>query len=76
MDGLRGRGSSSIWHHGELKYRRTSPWGLVQHSMRRGLQVYGRVGGGKRKEERGVRKATGQAEEERRERTRLRLHLG
>ena len=40
MDGLRGRGSSGNSHHGELEYRRTintRPWGLLQHSMRRGL---------------------------------------
>ena len=37
MDGLRGRGSSGVWHHGGFDYRRTRPWGLVQHSIRRGL---------------------------------------
>ena len=30
MDGLRGRGSSGVWHHGRLNYRRTRPLGLVQ----------------------------------------------
>ena len=29
MDGLRGRGSSAIWHHGGLEHCRTWLWGLV-----------------------------------------------
>ena len=36
-DGLCGMRSSGVWHHGGLEHRRTRPWGLVQHSMRRGL---------------------------------------
>ena len=36
MDGLRGRGSLGVWHHGGLEHRRTRLWGLVQHSMQRG----------------------------------------
>ena len=49
MDGLRWRGSSGAWHHGGLEHRHTRPWGLVQHGMRRGLYVYGRVGEGRGK---------------------------
>ena len=37
MDGLRGRGSSCLRRHEGLEHRRTRPWGLVQHSTRRGL---------------------------------------
>ena len=44
MDGLRGRGSSCVCHHGGLEHRRIRPWGLVHHSMRKGLKVYDRVG--------------------------------
>ena len=29
MDGLRGRGSSAIWHDGGLEHRRAWPWGLI-----------------------------------------------
>ena len=34
MDRVRGRGSSGVWHHGGLEYRRTvnSPRGMVQHN--------------------------------------------
>ena len=35
--GLRGRGSSCVWHNGGLEYRRNRPWGLVQHHMRKGV---------------------------------------
>ena len=44
MDGLRGKECL-----GELEYRRTRPWGLVQHRMRRGLQIYDRVSEGRGK---------------------------
>ena len=46
MDGLRGKGSSGVCNHEGLEYRRTRPWILVQHNMRRGLQVYVRMGEG------------------------------
>ena len=47
MNGLCGRGSPAVWHHGRPEYHRTIPWGLVRHSLRRGLHVYGLVGEGK-----------------------------
>ena len=53
MGGLRGRGSSSVRHHEGQEHRRTRSWGLVQHSMQRGLNVNGRGGEGRGK---GVRK--------------------
>ena len=36
MDGLRGRESSGVWHHGGPEHRRTinRHWGLVRQSMR------------------------------------------
>ena len=46
LGGLRGRGSSSVRHHGGQEHRRTRPWGVVQNSMQRGLNVNGRVGEG------------------------------
>ena len=58
MDGLRGRGSSGVWHHGGLEDRRNRPWGLLPHSMRRRSQINGRVGEGRGK---GIQKT---AEEE------------
>ena len=77
MDALRGRGSSGVWHHGGLVYRRTvdaicRPWGSVQHStysIRRGLQVYGRVGEKIGK----LRAKNGKGRERQTRRTRLRL---
>ena len=47
--GLQGRRSPTVGHHGELGYRRTGICGFVRHSLQRGLQVFGRVGKGKRK---------------------------
>ena len=49
IDGTRDRGSPGVWHHGGLEYRRTRHLGVVQHGIRRGLQVYGRIGEGKGK---------------------------
>ena len=46
IDILRVKGLSSVWDHGELERRPTKPWDLVQHGVRRRLQVYGRVGEG------------------------------
>ena len=54
-------GLSGVWDHGGLEHRRTRHWGFVQHSMRRGLQVYDRVGEGTGK---GVRKPAGEERNE------------
>ena len=43
MEGLRNREKLDVWHHRGLEYRPNGPSSLVQHSVRRWLQVYGRV---------------------------------
>ena len=63
MDGLR--------HYGGLEHPRTRPWGLVQQSMRKGLQVY--VAWVKEEER---HPKTGGGREKRKRQTRLMLHLG
>ena len=51
MDGLCRRGSSGVWHHGYLEYRRSIPLGLGTSQFTKGGAGldYGRVGRGKRK---------------------------